>query len=139
MCKYSPKANGSCVKFYDPLDNNYKEIACNYCKGHMNAHIAVGQIHDIQFVCDEESIVTPFMRVCYRYRNWYGDNDEFIFISKENEYFEFMKLCMDSNDIHQPVIYEATCMYEGLSQDGNPNWIILGNIRMIKKLRPYKK
>lgn len=137
MCKYSPRFDGSCVKYYDPIEDWYYEINCTHCKGHMNAHIARAQIHHIEFICDKETVVEPLMRVCYRYRNWYGDNNEYIFISEENSYYDFMKLCMDSNEIHHPVVYKATAMYEGLSKDGNPNWIILEDIKKIKNLHPW--
>ena len=137
MCEYSPRFDGSCVKYYDPLDDAYYAISCKSCKGHMDANIPVAQLHHIQFICDEETVVEPFMRVCYRYRNWYGDNDEYVFESSLDVHCDFMKLCMDSKDIHNPVVYEATVMYEGLSEEGNPNWIIIGDIKMVEKLHPY--
>lgn len=129
MCKLS-----NCTRYYDPVYDDYLRIDCEHCKLSLDDHIPSGQLHKIQFICDKETLVEPFMRVCYRYRNWYGDNDEFIFLSEEDSHYDFMKLSMDSKDIHQPVVYEVTGCYEGLSENGNPLWIILGDIRFIRAL-----
>lgn len=129
--------NRRCTHYYDPVEEEFFEIDCVYCKKNINESIKRGQITDIQFICDKEHEVENFMRVCYRYRNWYGEKEEYIFISEEEPHYDFMKLCVDSSEIKYPVVYKATGIYDGLSENGNPLWIIIGNIEKIYSLHPY--
>lgn len=127
-----------CTRFYEPIDDEYQTINCKYCKEHINEVLKKGDIHILHFVCDKEHTPLQFMRVVYRYRNWYGKENEFLYYSETHTHYDFMKLCVDSQEIKHPIIYEAFGCYDGLSENGNPLWILLNNPKEIKTLHVYK-
>ncbi len=129
--------NTNCKSFFDPVNEKFEEIDCNFCKKNIANLIKKGDIHKIHFVCDKSHVPQQFMRIVYRYRNWYGDKDQFIYLSYTNPHYDFMKLCVNSDEIKQPVIYKAIGCYDGLSENGNPIWIILNNPTKGRELHPY--